>query len=47
VAFATTLFLTPKQVTIVWTPKTISSPGAPQISFDDSDDSDDSPQDID
>lgn len=35
VANPTTLFLTPKQVTVVWTPKTINT--APQISFDDSD----------
>lgn len=35
VASPTNLFLTPKQVTIVWTPKTINT--APQISFDDSD----------
>jgi len=35
VASPTNLFLTPKQVTIVWTPKTVNT--APQISFDDSD----------
>jgi len=35
VASPTNLFLTPKQVTIVWTPKTVNT--VPQISFDDSD----------
>jgi hypothetical protein len=35
----TTLFLTPKQVTIVWSPKTVNT--IPQISFDDSDESSD------
>lgn len=35
----TTLFLTPKQVTVVWTPKFVNN--APQISFDDSDESSD------
>lgn len=35
VASPTNLFLTPKQVTIVWTPKTVNT--MPQISFDDSD----------
>jgi hypothetical protein len=37
VANPTTLLLTPKQVTIVWTPKTVNT--TPQISFDDSDES--------
>jgi len=35
----TTLLLTPKQVTVVWTPKTVNT--TPQISFDDSDESSD------
>jgi hypothetical protein len=35
VASPTNLFLTPKHVTIVWTPKTVNT--MPQISFDDSD----------
>ena len=40
VASPTNLFLTPKQVTIVWTPKTVKT--SPQISFDDSDSEDSS-----
>lgn len=39
VANPVTLFLTPKQVTVVWAPKFVNS--APQISFDDSDESSD------
>jgi hypothetical protein len=39
VANPTTLFLTPKQVTVVWVPKFVSN--SPQISFDDSDESSD------
>jgi hypothetical protein len=39
VANPTTLFLTPKQVTVVWVPKFVSN--SPQISFDESDESSD------
>jgi hypothetical protein len=34
-----TLLLTPKQITLVWTPVAFVFPSAPQISFDDSDES--------
>ena len=38
-ASPSTLFLTPKQVTVVWIPKTVNT--MPQISFEDSDESSD------